>query len=350
MSYQLRIGTQKFPIGKVAYIAHRGHHLPASISISVDNGQWFVSFCNLDDQPAIKPEDIAAELSAWCQADLTAATIDVDRGVAIPFCASTGQRFDVLPVQKQRIAKKECSKQRRMARRVKGSGGWRKAKYRVAESQRYAKNVRLDFTHKTSYTLVDADNSATRLIVFEDLRIQSMTKKPKAKQDELGRWLKNKARGKAGLNKSILASSWGKNREFAKYKALRANKLVLEVPVHHTSQECSQCGYIHKDNRQTQADFVCQSCGHHANADDNASRVIAKRGVKVVLSGQYKVKDKKQTMRAKKKVGAVCPEPLPETAIMPNEIKVSRLSGQPASAQVVDLGNPCLQAEGFSGG
>jgi putative transposase len=353
LSYTLSLGKGKFPVGQIPYVAHRSHTIPASITVSVDCGKWYVSFCNVDDQPAINPEDIAAELSNWSEADLIAATVGVDRGVAIPFCASTGQRFDVMPVQKSRIARKERSKkrwQRRMARRVKGSNGWRKAKYWAAQAQTYAKNVRLDFAHQTSYRLVDADNATTRLIVFEDLRVKSMTKKPKAKQDESGRWLRNMARAKAGLNKSILASSWSKTRDFAKYKALRANKLVLEVPAHYTSQECSQCGYIHSGNRLTQADFVCQSCGCHVNADDNASTVIAKRGIKVILSGQYKVKDKKKTMRTKQKVGVVCPEPLPETVITPSEIKVSRLAGQPASAQVVDLGNPRLQAVGFSGG
>lgn len=347
VSYQLRLGTKKFPIGNVRYIAHRHHAVPASIAVSVDNGQWFVSFCNVDDAIAMKPEEIAAELSAWSEGDLAAATIGVDRGVAIPFCVSTGQRFDMLPVQKARIAKKEHNKkrwQRRLARRVKGSGGWRKAQYRVARAQMYAKNVRLNFAHQTSCRLVDADNARTRLIVFEDLRVKSMTKKPKAKQDEQGRWLRNHARAKAGLSKTILASAWGKTRDFAKYKALRANKLVLEVPAHYTSQECSQCGDIHPDNRLTQADFVCQSCGYQANADDNASRVIARRGIKVLLSGQVKAKDKKKTMRTQKKVGVVCPEPLPKRAATPSEIKVSRLAGQPASAQVVDLGNPRLQA------
>ncbi len=35
-----------------------------------------------------------------------------------------------------------------------------------------------------------------------------MTKKPKAKKGEKGKWLKNNARVKAVLNKSILDKSW----------------------------------------------------------------------------------------------------------------------------------------------
>ncbi|MDA8193739.1 MAG: zinc ribbon domain-containing protein, partial [Thermaerobacter sp.] len=39
------------------------------------------------------------------------------------------------------------------------------------------------------------------------------------------------------------------------------------------------------DNRRSQAEFVCQRCGHTDNADHNAAVVIAKRGIKKLLSG-----------------------------------------------------------------
>src|SRR5437868_3993069 len=50
------------------------------------------------------------------------------------------------------------------------------------------------------------------------------------------------------------------------------------------AQGNAKCGYIHPDNRQTQAKFVCQSCGHSENADLNAAQVLRKRGVKTILS------------------------------------------------------------------
>ena len=37
------------------------------------------------------------------------------------------------------------------------------------------------------------------------------------------------------------------------------------------------CGYIDKENRNKQADFVCKKCGYTENADINASYNIANR-------------------------------------------------------------------------
>jgi len=45
----------------------------------------------------------------------------------------------------------------------------------------------------------------------------------------------------------------------------------------YTSQQCSCCGYIHKDNRKTQEKFKCIHCGYEKNADLNASINIRER-------------------------------------------------------------------------
>ena len=102
---------------------------------------------------------------------------------------------------------------------------------------------------------------------------------------------------KAGLARGILASALGKTREYASDKAQRAGKLTIEVPPHRSSQECSACGHTHRDNRPTQAGFVCQCCGHTENADFNASKVIRARGVNLIVSGEYREKVSKRTMR-----------------------------------------------------
>jgi len=127
-----------------------------------------------------------------------------------------------------------------------------------------------------------------------------MTKKPRAKQDEHGRWQKNHARQKAGLNKAILASAWGQMVIFSQYKALKINKLVVKVDPAGSSQECDPCGYTHPDNRLTQSEFVCLRCGHTDNADHNATQILKKRGVAYVISGK-KTKVSKKTLRMKKR-------------------------------------------------
>jgi putative transposase len=47
-----------------------------------------------------------------------------------------------------------------------------------------------------------------------------------------------------------------------------------EVSPAYSSQTCSnvQCGYVAKNNRKAQADFVCGACGHKIHADVNSAR------------------------------------------------------------------------------
>jgi putative transposase len=128
-----------------------------------------------------------------------------------------------------------------------------------------------------------------------------MTRAPKPKHAGNGRYLPNGAAAKAGLNRSILDSAWGTVRQFTAYKAIKANKLVIAVPPKGTLQECSQCSHTHPDNRISQSLFVCQNCGSIENADYNASLVIKKTGIRMLVEGGISVKHKKRVMRLKKK-------------------------------------------------
>jgi putative transposase len=182
--------------------------------------------------------------------------------------------------------------------------------------------VRKDFAHKTSFTLAEDPNLL--LYVFEALGVQRMTRRAKVKQDEHGHYLRNGAAAKSGLNSAILKSCWGQTKLFTTDKARRRGKLVMEVPPHHTSQEYAVCSHIHPDNRRSQTEFVCQACGAIDNADHNAAQVIARRGVRLLLSGALAPKTKKRCKITRSKVGADCAEPLPEMAITRAETNVSR--------------------------
>ena len=60
-------------------------------------------------------------------------------------------------------------------------------------------------------------------------------------------------------------------------KALEAGKMVLFVNPKYTSQRCSRCGHVAKDNRHG-AEFSCKQCGFSIHADLNAARNISERG------------------------------------------------------------------------
>jgi len=89
-------------------------------------------------------------------------------------------------------------------------------------------------------------------MVFEVLKTSNMTRKPKAKQDEQGRYVSNKAKQKAGLNKSILNVGWHIIETYTQYKAYQADKVVFKIPAPYTSQECAKCGHTHPDNCKSQ--------------------------------------------------------------------------------------------------
>jgi putative transposase len=321
VTHQLHIGTKKHPVGLLDFTAHKPYGLPASIHISIHAGHWYVSF-NCDDSiPEPSEKETAAWLMSMSETELLSKTIGLDRGVTIPLAGSDGQVFDFMPIQKKRLAAQDRYKQRwqrRQARRIKGSGRWVKAKRRVAGHQRYGADVRREMAHQTSHTL--AVDPRYKLFVFEALKVKNMTASAKGTVEAPGK----NVRQKAGLNRSILASSWGQTKAYLQYKARRRGKLCVDVPPHYSSQECAACGHVHQDNRVSQSEFVCLSCGNTDNADRNASKVLALRGVRWLLSGSYGKKEKKRCAITRIKVGAESSEPAVEIQPTRVETEVSR--------------------------
>jgi putative transposase len=326
MGHQLCVGTTKHPLGVLAFKAHKAYKLPASLHISIHAGQWHLSFNSDDGLMEPSNEETTAWLMQFDASELREMTVGLDRGVALPLAGSDRQRFNFSEIQVKRLLAQEKHKkrwQRRQAGRTKGSSNWVKAKRKVARYQRYGADVRRDVAHKTSHSLAVDDRY--KLYVFEALKVKNMTKRAKAKQDEQGRWIRNGAAAKSGLNKAILASCWGQTKVFLGYKARRAGKLIIEVPAFYSSQECGACGHIHKDNRMSQSEFVCQSCGHTDHADHNAAKVIAQRGVQQLLAGKGVKREKKTCRITRQKVGAESSEPLAPVPATLGETEVRRL-------------------------
>jgi putative transposase len=294
--WKLFIGKKKNNIGFLSFEAHREFQIPASITISKENGHYFVSFNYEDPNLSEKTqEELVSELGKLPANELMDIAVGLDRGVAIPIQSSAGQSFNFTPEQKKTIERKRQKIrkwQRRLARQKLGSNRRSKVKRSIAKAHRKIADVRRDFAHQTSRALVGKKDekgqvidNGTQIFVMEDLKIKNMTKSPEAKPDEAnpGYFAPNKAVAKAGLNQKLLNSAWGMIAIFLAYKAGHAGKVFIKVSPRFSSQECAKCGHIHPDNRQTQSQFVCQRCGHAENADQNAAEVIKKRGVEEIL-------------------------------------------------------------------
>jgi len=169
-----------------------------------------------------------------------------------------------------------------MARQVKGSNRRHKTKVQLSNWHKKIGNIRSDFCHKTSRTLVDQKDA--RVFILEELRTKQMTGHARARKDDKGRWLKNGAKAKSGLNKAILDKGWHQFETYLKYKSNRAGKAWFKVHAHHTSQECAACSHTHPGNRKSQEIFLCGSCGHTDNADQNAAEVIKMRAIHLILN------------------------------------------------------------------
>jgi transposase len=72
---------------------------------------------------------------------------------------------------------------------------------------------------------------------------------------------------KSGLNRAILDQGCGEFRRQLDYKVMWNGGMLLAVPPHHTSRTCPCCDHVSKDNRQTQAKFLCVECGYENHAD-----------------------------------------------------------------------------------
>ncbi|MFO7931017.1 MAG: transposase, partial [Desulfosalsimonas sp.] len=111
----------------------------------------------------------------------------------------------------------------------------------------------------------------------EGLKITKMIRRPKPKQDESGKYFKNGASQKSGLNKSMADAGWGAFVNILHYKAKWQGKTVIEVPPHYTSQACPECGAVVKKTLSTRT-HVCE-CGYKANRDHAAAKNILRIGL-----------------------------------------------------------------------
>ena len=77
-------------------------------------------------------------------------------------------------------------------------------------------------------------------------------------------------------NKVLGLWSYYQLQEQIEYKAERVGIKVKYINPAYTSQTCSKCGNVDKENRIDQATFICKECGLKINADYNASLNIAR--------------------------------------------------------------------------
>jgi putative transposase len=227
---------------------------PKNVTISFDGQHWYVT---IQTQREIEAPVHGSERS-----------VGIDLGITKFAALSDGTFLDGANAF-QKYQKRLAMLQRRMARKVKFSRNWRKAKAKVSRLHRKIASVRNDMLHKASTTI--SKNHA--VVVLEDLRVTNMTASAKGTIERPGR----NVRAKSALNRRVLDQGWGHFRRQLAYKLEWNGGVLLLVDPRDTSRTCAVCGHISKENRQTQAAFRCVACQHVSNADTNAAINILRR-------------------------------------------------------------------------
>ncbi len=183
--------------------------------------------------------------------------VGLDMGIRYLVADSNGHIVEN-PKYAKKSAKKLAQAQRKLARCKKGSKRRKKAKHHVARIYERISNQRQDTLHKASRFYVDRYQT----IALEDLKVANM--------------VRNHC-----LAYSIADASWGIFRHYLEAKAESAERQIIAVAPHYTSQKCSQCGEYAKKSLSVRT-HVCPFCGYVADRDENAARNILQRGLQVL--------------------------------------------------------------------
>ncbi len=188
----------------------------------------------------------------------------IDLGLKEFYTDSNGETVEnprYLRKSEARLKKLQRRTSRRYTKGKKQSNRYHKARQALALANLKVSRQRKDKAIKNALALVKSKD----LIVYEDLKIQNMVKNHH-------------------LAKSISDASWYQFTQWLQYFAKIYGTIVIAVPPHNTTVDCSSCGAkVHK-NLSTRT-HQCGKCKTVLCRDHNAARNILAKGLK--LLAQY---------------------------------------------------------------
>jgi putative transposase len=265
--FKIDQGNSRVFLPKLGWIRYRNSRdmlgIAKNMTVSSNGGKWFVS--------------IQTEREIEQPLPTATSVIGIDVGIT-RFATMSDERY-LVPLNSFKKHQLRLARyQRRMSRKVKFSNNWKKAKARVQQIHTGIAHARKDFLHKATTTI--SQNHA--LVCIEDLQVRNMSRSSKGDSEQHGRQVKQKS----GLNRAILDQGWGEFRRQLEYKLAWNGGMLLAVPPHNTSRTCPCCAHVSKDNRLTQAKFLCVDCGYENHADVVGAINVLERGYRLLACGE----------------------------------------------------------------
>lgn len=269
--------------------------------------------------------------------------------VGLEFLYSDDAGKQVKPLKHYRAKEKRLARlQRQLSRQTPGGSNHAKTQQAIALLHEEIAARRKAYNHKLSTYTVRTYGA----IAVEDIKIANLMRraKPKPREDGKG-YERNGAAAKSGLSKSFADAALGQLLTMMESKSKAADREFVRVPPHYTSQECPECGSLHK-KALSQRTHRCMICGHTEPRDTAAARVIRERAD---FSGSYrtlirdvkpvdlaKVQGMKQESAQAESGGVVTPDHQTLNSIAPTSSQEPRKpnSHAPIHRPLSDSANP----------
>lgn len=182
----------------------------------------------------------------------------IDLGVKTAIVTAGGHTKDS-PMALEANLKKLRRLQRQHSKKVKGSNNRRKSAMKLAKLHLRIANIRQDWLHKTTTTLV----KHYKVLVIEDLDVNEM--------------LKN---GSTSLSRKIADIGFGAFRQMLTYKSqLYGCVLIVADRFFASSKTCSSCGFKLKELSLSTRNWVCSNCQEPHDRDVNAAKNLRNYGI-----------------------------------------------------------------------
>ena len=216
--------------------SHKGVIRNATISKTTTK-KYYVSILCETGETIPKKKEIKSET-----------TIGIDLGIKDFLVFSDGKKINNSNFYKNNLDFLKFL-QRKLSKQNKKSNRYNKTKQRLALHHEHTTNQRQDFLHKISTEITNQYDT----ICIENLNIKGMIKNHK-------------------LAQSISDVSWGEFIRMITYKSDWKGKNVIKIPrFYPSSKTCHVCGYINKDLKLQDREWLCPKCQTHHDRDENAA-------------------------------------------------------------------------------
>ena len=183
--------------------------------------------------------------------------IGLDLGIKDFIIDSNGNRYENKHFYKNQ-EKKLMKLQKQLSKKQKESNNKNKLRIKLANVYESIKNQRNAYLHQITSKLVNEN----QIICIEDLNVKGMMQNHK-------------------LSKSIQELSFYEFRRQLEYKCRwYKRQLIIIDRFYPSSKTCHNCGYIYKDLKLSQREWICPHCGKLIDRDYNASLNILSQGLK----------------------------------------------------------------------